>query len=105
MDFSGAVPKKSLEITNKSVDISLASSFQDDIFVVVISHGSRHLLIVHLWFILPVSPPGGDLVRIVHLELPSVPSPGYEVLAGLVSQEFQEKLPQLDRATSCEGWS
>ena len=36
------------------------------------------------------------LVRIRHLELPAVPRPGDEGLTGLVGEELQDELPELD---------
>ena len=60
------------------------------------------LFIVHLWLVLSDSPSPGDLIRIDHLELPAVGSPGNEVLAMLVCQQLQQELPQLDGAGSGE---
>ena len=73
-----------MEIADKSVDVSLAGSFVDDVLVVVIPQTTGEFLIVHLWLILPGSPPAGHLVRVRHLELPAVSGPGDEVLAGFV---------------------
>ena len=73
-----------MEITDKSVDVSLAGGFVNDVLVVVIPQTTGEFLVVHLWFVLPGSPPPGYLVRVRHLELPAVASPGDEVLAGLV---------------------
>ena len=38
------------------------------------------------------------LVRVCEFELPAVPGPGDELLAGLVCEELQQELPQLDGA-------
>ena len=38
------------------------------------------------------------LVRVCEFELPAVPGPGDELLAGLVREELQQELPQLDGA-------
>ena len=40
------------------------------------------------------------LVRIGEFEFPPVPSPDYNALTNDVGQEFQEKLPELYRATA-----
>ena len=69
------VSKETVEITDKSVDVSLAGSFVNDVLVVVIPQTTGEFLIVHLWFIFPRSPPPGDLVRVRHLELPAVSGP------------------------------
>lgn len=47
-----------------------------------------------------ISRPWSYLVGVSQLEFPSVPSPADERLAGLVGEQFQEKLPQLDRSTA-----
>lgn len=41
------------------------------------------------------------LIRVRELEFPAVACPADEGLAGLVGQELQEELPQLDRAAAC----
>jgi len=41
------------------------------------------------------------LIGVGELELPAVARPADEGLAGLVRQELQEKLPQLDGAAAC----
>ena len=51
-----------MEITDKSVDVSLAGSFVNDVLVVVIPQTSRQLLIIHFWFIFPGSPSLGHLI-------------------------------------------
>jgi len=96
VQFFWRVPKQRLEITDKSVDISFPSGFMDDIFVVIISQTSRQLLVVHLWFVFPHPPSPGNLIGICEFELPPVPSPGDELLAGLVREELQEELPELN---------
>lgn len=45
------------------------------------------------------------LIGVSELKLPSVPGPADEWLAGFVGEQFQEKLPQLNRSTAwVEGW-
>ena len=39
-----------------------------------------------------------NLIRVCEFELPAVPGPGDELLAGLVREELQQELPQLDGA-------
>ena len=95
-------PKETLKITDESVDISLARCLQDNVLIVIVSHGTRHLLVVHLWFILPQSPSDSHLIRIHHLELPAVSSPTDDVEAGLVREELQQELPQLDGTWASE---
>lgn len=41
------------------------------------------------------------LIWVRELKLPAVACPADEGLAGLVGQQLQEKLPQLDGATAC----
>ena len=85
-----------MEITNKSVHIALARRFQDYVLVVIISHCSGHFFIVHLWLVFPHPPSNSNLIRVIHLELPAVPGPGDDAEAGLVGEELQQELPQLD---------
>ena len=96
MNLFWAVAQQPLQVAHKPVDITLSRGFQDDIFVVVISETPRELLVVHLWLVLSDAPPPCHFVRIGHLELPSVPGPDNEVLAGLVCEQLQEELPKLD---------
>ena len=94
-----------MEITNKSVHIALARRFQDYVLVVIISHCSGHFFIVHLWLVFPHPPSNSNLIRVIHLELPAVPGPGDDAEAGLVGEELQQELPQLDGARPAEGWA
>ena len=80
----GFVAEEALKVADESVDVSLAGSFVDDVLVVVIPQTTAQLLVVHLWFVLPLAPASGHLVRVRHLELPAVAGPGDEVLAGFV---------------------
>ena len=89
------VPQQGLQVTHKPIDIPLASCLMNDVLIVIISQASGQLLIVHLWLVFPHAPPPGNLVRVAQLELPPVPRPGDEGLAGLVREELQEELPQL----------
>ena len=96
LDLSGREAEQALEITDEPVHVPLARSLQDDVLVVIISHCTGHFLIIHLWFIFPHSPSHGDLIWVIHLELPSVPCPGDDVDTRLVCEELQQELPQLD---------
>ena len=49
----------------------------------------------------PVGGVTSHLIRVGELELPAVARPTDEGLAGLVRQELQEKLPQLDGTAAC----
>ena len=84
MNLLRTVTQQALEITDEPVDVTFPGCFENDVLVVVISETSRQFLVVHLRFVLPDAPPSRHLVRIRHLELPAVASPGDEVLAGLV---------------------
>ena len=55
------VSKETLKITDEPVDISLASSFVDNILVIIISKAAGQLLVVHLWFVFPITPPPRNL--------------------------------------------
>ena len=60
----GPVAKHGLQITDKSVNISLARCLQDYVLVVVISERTRQLLVVHLGLVLAVAPPPGHLDKV-----------------------------------------
>jgi len=102
MNLFWAVPQQPLQVADKPVDITLSRGFQYDIFVVVISETPRELFVVHLWLVLPDAPPPCHLVRVGHLELPPVPGPDDEVLAGLVCEQFEEELPELNGTGASE---
>ena len=70
----------------------------DDVLIVIISQTARQFLIVHLWLVFPHAPSHGNLIGVIHLELPSVPGPGDDVDARLVCEELQQELPQLNGA-------
>ena len=96
MNLLRTVSQQTLEITDEPVDVSFPRCFENDVLVVVISETSGEFLVVHLRFVLPDAPPPRHLVRVRHLELPAVSGPADEGLAGLVRQELQQELPQLD---------
>ena len=91
-----------LDITNKLVDVSFTGSLDQDILVVVISETPRHLLVVHLGFVLALAPPDCHLVRINHSELPTISRPTDDVLTLLVTEKLQQELPQLDGSGRAE---
>ena len=72
-----------------------------DVLVVVITNPSTQLLVVHLWFVLTSTPELGNLVRVSHLELPSVTRPSDTTVARTIREQFQKELPQLDRSVTC----
>lgn len=87
------IPKKSLQIADETINVTLASSLMNNILVVIITQSPRQFFIVHLRLVLPDAPSSGHLVRIGQLEFPAVPCPRYESLARLVGQQFQKELP------------
>ena len=103
LDLLRTISQQTLEITDEPVDVSFPRCFENNVLVVVISETSGEFLVVHLRFVLPDAPPPRHLVRVRHLELPPVSGPADEGLAGLVRQELQQELPQLDgpRAREC----
>jgi len=96
MNLLRTISQEALEITDKPIDISFPRCFENNVLVVIISETSGEFLVVHLRFVLPDPPPPRHLVRIGHLELPAVSGPADEGLAGLVREELQQELPQLD---------
>ena len=61
MDLLCCKAEQSLEITHKSVHVTLASRLQNNILVVIISKTPRQLLVVHLGLVLPQPPPSCHL--------------------------------------------
>ena len=55
------VSKETLEVTDESVDISLARCLVDDVLVIIVSETPRQLLIVHLWLVLSQTPASSNL--------------------------------------------
>jgi len=51
MQFVGCVAEQTLQIAHKSIDISLACSFVDDVLIVVVPKAPTQLLVVHFGFI------------------------------------------------------
>lgn len=100
VQFFRCEPQQVLQVAYEAVHVALPCRLVDDVLVVVIAQTAAQLLIVHLGLVLPLSPPAGHLIGVSKLKLPSVPSPADERLAGFVREQFQEKLPQLDRSTS-----
>lgn len=97
------VAQQVLQVAHESVHVSLASSLMDNVFVVVISKSAGQFLVVHFGFVLAQAPSSSNLIRVNHLELPSLASPAAEVLARLVRQQLQDELPQLDGSRGCQG--
>lgn len=54
------------------------------------------LVIVHVWFGLPLTPAPGHFVGVCQLELPVRSLPRNAVRVGRVGQQLQQELPQLD---------
>ena len=57
------VSKETLEVTDESVDVSLARCLVDDVLVIIVSETSRQLLVVHLWLVLSQTPASGNLEK------------------------------------------
>ena len=55
------VSKNTLEITDESVDVSLARCLVDDVLVIIVSETTRQLLVVHLWLVLSQTPSSSNL--------------------------------------------
>ena len=84
----------------KLVGVSLALDLRHDVLVVVVSEGTAQLVVVHVWFALPLPPAAGDLVGVGQLELAVCTLPGDASAVGTVGEELQEELPQLDLSTA-----
>ena len=58
------LPKKCLKITYKSINISLSSSFMNNIFIIIVTKTTTQLLIIHFWFIFTNAPSSCHLLWI-----------------------------------------
>ena len=105
MNLLGTVPQQPLQVAHKSIDVSFAPCLQDYVLVIIVSQPPGQLFIVHLWFILPDAPPPRHLVRVDHLEFPTIASPGDKVLTCLVGEELKQELPELDGTRASEARS
>ena len=54
-------PEQILQVTDESVHVALAGRLVDDVLVIVIAQTAAQLLVVHLGFVLPGSPPARHL--------------------------------------------
>lgn len=83
------------------VGVPLAVHLLHDVLVVVVPECPRQLVVVHVGFALSFAPLSGDLIRVEQLELavPALPADAGRV--GLVGQQLEQELPQLNltRAT------
>jgi len=109
MHLFWGISQETLKITDKSVDIALATCFQDNVLVVIITKTPRQLLVIHLWLVFPDAPSSSNLVRIRHFKLPAIACPADEVLACFVCEQLEQKLPELNWSTAREaralgGW-
>ena len=68
----------------------------DDVLVIIITQTSAQLLVIHLWLVLSRTPATGDLLGVDQFELPLSSGPRNAILTVTVSQQLQQKLPQLD---------
>ena len=57
------VSKETLEVTDESVDVSLARCLVDNVLVIIVSETARQLLVVHLWLVLSQPPASSNLAR------------------------------------------
>lgn len=64
-----------MQFADEPVHVAFSCSLMNDVFVVVVANASTELLIVHLWLVLANAPQPSHLVRIDHLELPTVTCP------------------------------
>lgn len=84
------------EIADESIDVALARDLVDDVLVVVVPQTAAQLLVVHLGFVLPCSPPSSDLLRIDELKFPLTTRPSDAVLTVTIGEQLKKKLPKLD---------
>lgn len=99
------VPQQPLQVAHESIDVSFAPSLQDYVLVIIVSEPPGQLFIVHLWLVLPDAPSSSHLIRIDHLEFPTITSPGDKVLTCLVREELKQELPELDGTRASEAGS
>ena len=79
----------------ESIHKPLSGDVLDNIFFIIISHGSRKLVEVHSGVVLAAAPPFGQHPRIEYLELQVISRPRDEVLAAMIAKKFQDKLPEM----------
>ena len=59
------VAQQGLQVADEPVHVPLARGLVDDILVVVVAQAPAQLFVVHLWLVLPHTPPSSHL-RILH---------------------------------------
>lgn len=88
--------RKTLKV--ELVGVSLAVHLLHDVLVVVVSQSARKFVIVHVRFALPFAPFASNLVGIQQLELSVSAFPGDAGRVGLIGEQLEQELPQLDLA-------
>lgn len=87
------------------VGVPFAVHLLHDILVVIVPESSAELIIVHVGLALSFAPLSGHLVGIQQLEFAIATLPRDAARVGLIRQQFEKELPQLDlsRATVDRG--
>lgn len=66
MQLPGLISQQALQVADKAVYVAFAGRLAYDVFVVVIAQPSTQLLIVHLGFVLPLTPKQCYLEKKLH---------------------------------------
>jgi len=98
----GRVSDNGQHVAHEAIDVSTPGRLVNNVLVVVVTQAATKLLVVHLGLVLARAPASSYFVRIAEAELPVVARPRDVVLARRVQQQFQQKLPQLDRTAACK---
>lgn len=85
---------KTLEV--ELVSVPFAMHLLHYVLVVVVSERPAKLVVVHVWLALPLAPFARHLVRVEQLELAIATLPRDTGRVGLVSEQLEQELPQLD---------
>lgn len=76
--------------------LPFALDFRDEVTVVVVSEGSRQLLVVHRRFVFPLTPQASAQLWIVQLEFPRIAAPFDDRRVLSVGENLKKELPQLN---------
>ena len=84
----------------KLVGVALAVHLGHYVLVVIVAKRTGHLIVVHVWLGLALSPLARDLIRVSEFELAASALPGNNVGISGVGEELQQELPQLNLAAA-----
>lgn len=95
-ELGGRVTQQLLQIADKFIDKTFTVNFRNHIAVIIISQRAAQFFIIHGGLVLTCSPQLRDSFRLIELKFTLSAHPSYGVSVAPISQQFKEKLPELN---------